>query len=330
MDGYPEYLSLLRSRGPWLAAAAAIACFLPHLAWQVFTGWPTLEFMKNAATGKYVALSPLALFLQQVVFMNPMTAPYWVGGLLLVASRRAPAAGRALAIVYAVVFGILAAQHNIKVTYLVTLFPMLMAVAGLAAEELFDRLNRQWPSVAAGTSVVLCGLLAMPFVLAVLPVDRYVAYARLLGVAPSSAERNPLGVLPQHFADMFGWPEMTATVAAAHASLTPGERASCVILCGNYGEAGAIDFFGRRYGLPHAVSGHNTYWLWGPGTGSERVVIRLGGSPREVTAACGGAVLAGVVRHPYSMPYENELPVWICRAPKVPLARQWSDLKVFN
>src|SRR5262249_10205215 len=85
----------------------------------------------------------------------------------------------------------------------------------------------------------------------------------------------------QHYADMFGWKEMAATVNEVYQRLSPEEKKDCSIFAQNYGEAAAIDFFGRKYGMPHAISGHNTYWLWGPGNATGKTMIVLGGEEKE-------------------------------------------------
>ncbi|UCE62024.1 MAG: hypothetical protein JSU63_09925, partial [Phycisphaerales bacterium] len=64
---------------------------------------------------------------------------------------------------------------------------------------------------------------------------------------------------------MCGWENQVETVARVYAGLTLDDQAKCSIWAGNYAEAGAIDFLGRRYGLPGAISGHNSYHMWGPG-----------------------------------------------------------------
>ena len=48
---------------------------------------------------------------------------------------------------------------------------------------------------------------------------------------------------------------MTKAVAKVYFSLPPAERATTAIFANSYGQAGAIDFFGPKYGLPKAISG---------------------------------------------------------------------------
>jgi hypothetical protein len=85
-----------------------------------------------------------------------------------------------------------------------------------------------------------------------------------LGIKTTRTEVAHSGPLPQHFGDEFGWEEMVRAVATVYDSMSPKERARTGILAGNYGEAGAIDFFGSRYGLPSAISAHQNYYFWGP------------------------------------------------------------------
>ena len=93
-------------------------------------------------------------------------------------------------------------------------------------------------------------VLLLPLVLPVLPIDAYLRYqAHLPFGVPKSEHNQDTAILPQHYADEFGWEEMVARVAAVYHSLTPEEQSKTAIFATNYGEAGAIDFFGDRYGV---------------------------------------------------------------------------------
>ena len=84
---------------------------------------------------------------------------------------------------------------------------------------------------------------------AVVPVNTAAAYARFWDVNKIHVQNYDPGPLPQFFADMFGWPHQAAVVGSVYRALTPSDRHDCGILAGNYGEAGAIDYFGAAYGL---------------------------------------------------------------------------------
>jgi hypothetical protein len=131
---------------------------------------------------------------------------------------------------------------------------------------------------AALIGVAVAGAVAAPMAIPVLSEKAFIAYSTMLGMTPSAtaAEHQKLGLLPQHFADQHGWPEMAAQVAAVYNALPPADRAKAVFLGLDYGEAAAIDIFGPPLGLPPAISGHNNYALWGPQGHDGSVLIVLG------------------------------------------------------
>jgi hypothetical protein len=151
--------------------------------------------------------------------------------------------------------------------------------------------------------------------------------AKLPFEVPRSEHSHMRAILPQHFADEFGWEEMVATVNQAYSRLSPEERPGCGIFAQNYGQAGAIDFFGRRYGLPHAVSGHQTYFLWGPRGYSGNCLIVLDDSKKTLEGLFERVEYVGKsADNPYAL--EREIPVFICRGAKFgSLAELWPRLK---
>ena len=174
------------------------------------------------------------------------------------------------------------------------------------------------------------GAVALPFALPLLPVETYIRYARTLGMAPSTEEHHRMGLLPQQYADMFGWEELVDEVERAYKSLSPEEQARCSIFAQNYGEAGAIDYFGPSYGLPRAISPHNNYYLWGPGDASGNVVIAVGMDLHKLNLLFADVQKAATIENPDAIPDENNLPVYICRNPRAPLSQAWPWLKFFG
>ena len=153
--------------------------------------------------------------------------------------------------------------------------------------------------------------------------------SRALGMAPSTEEKHDLGRLPQFFADRQGWDALVGDVAAVWNRLPAEERADAAILVGNYGEAGAIERLGRDSGMV-AISGHNNYWLWGPRGRGMRTLIVLSRHPERLRTWLGSVEQAGQTSCGDCMPYENHLPIWICRRPIMPLASRWPDLKHYE
>ncbi|HYJ32550.1 MAG TPA: glycosyltransferase family 39 protein [Candidatus Binatia bacterium] len=318
----------LLGTGPWLAGAIALALFAPHVVWQIQNGWPTLEFIRNATSLKMAATTPGEFLRDQILTLNPGAAPLWIAGLIygLVALRGRP--GQVLPWIYLSVLVLLLAQGHSRASYLTVAYPPLLALGGVAVER-WTGATRRWVRPALAALILLTGLVAVPLALPVLPVRTFVRYQSALGMAPRTEERNAMGALPQDYADMFGWEEMAALVARAYDRLTPEERGRCLIFGQNYGEAGAIDVIGRKLGLPPAISGHNSYWLWGPRRREWEVVIIIGGDRKDNAAFFDRIEIVGQTRSEWAMPYERGLDVSIARGPKMSLAEAWPRVKQY-
>jgi hypothetical protein len=320
----------LKTIGPWLAGALAAVLSTPYVLWQIFHGWPTLEFMKNAATGKMVSVTPVEFFSRQVGFMNPIHAPIWILGLGFLLFVRRFRQWRIFAWIYLTVATVLILAGQSKAFYLGPAYPPLLAAGAVALEGLLARKGWGWGREAVLAVMILGGMVLTPMALPVLPPEVFIQYSDALGLRPPPEEHHEQSELPQQYADQFGWREMAGTVAYVYRGLPEEERARCGIFGRNYGEAGAIDLFGRRLGLPGAISPHNSYWFWGPGETDFEVMIVIGGTRERLLEGFEEVIQAATVRSRYAMPYENNLPVFIARQPRRPLAEIWPSLRVFT
>ncbi len=323
---------LLLTRGPWIAAAVAGLLFLPNVIWQMQHGWPTIEFMENARRMKNVALPPATFLGEQVVSMNPAAAPLWIGGLVWLLGAPAGRAFRPFGVAYLAILVVFLTTAA-KPYYLAAYYSILFAAGGVGTEAVLASIANRTAARAVRIGVVaipvLVGIAIAPLALPVLPVEQYIRYAHWIGIGGAPAERHRMGVLPQFYADMFGWRELVTTVERAATHLTPEEREMAVVVTGNYGEAGAINFLGRGRAVPRAISGHNNYWLWGPGDLDPRVLLILGGSLEEHNE-CTTVQEVARTTCDYCMPYEDDLPVFVCRDVKGTVSQVWQAAKHFN
>ena len=312
----------LRTRWPWVAGTIALGLFLPFVLWNATHGWAHLEFMHNATSGKYSGLSPLSFIGGQLMQQNPVALPLWLAGLVFLAFSRAGRRWRLLAWIYATAFVILIVNGHSKSEYLSPSYSMLFAAGGVALERWLGGARRVLgPAYAA---LLLSGLALTPIVLPVLPVESYIRYAEALGIRPSTAENKELADLPQFYADMFGWKEKAEAVARVFHSLPKAEREKCAVLGDNYGRCGALDFFGRRLGLPPCISGHNSYWIWGPRGYDGEVLIVLGGALEDKQEIFESVEAAGEVSCRHCMPYENGLKIYVCRKLRITVPDLWA------
>lgn len=323
-----RWRSLLK---PWIYLGALIAgvMVLPNVLWQQAHGWPFLELGRAAVGGKNLAMSPPAFLLQQAIYIRPWSAPIWLCGLWACLVKPPLAVARAFAIAWLVLMGLFVILHG-KPYYAAAIYPVLLAF-GAQRIEAWTRGRPQAAArgVAVG-GVALLGLAAAPFTLPLLPVQAFIRYQRAIGFMPQTGERLTAAALPQYYADMFGWREMAAKVAAVYGALPPQDRARAVFYGENYGEAAAIDVFGRRLGLPPAISGHNQYFLWGPRGHDGSVDIVIGGDPRHYADLFGRVDVVGRIDTPYAMPYETGRPIYVLRDMKTPLQAYWPKVKHYE
>ncbi len=244
----------------WIAGAIALALFLPNIIWQIHHHFPTVEDLANVRReGKNVVLGPLAFVKEQIMDMHPILLPMWLAGLVwFLRDLR----WRLLGVIFTVFFISMVVAHA-KNYYVFPIYPMVFAGGAVAIERWL--VNRAvWTRAAVIAIIVLAALPAIPLGTWMLPPETLLAYQNAIGFKLSKIEVHQESLLPQPIADQFGWPEMVSEVATIYNSLPPDERAKTGIWAGNYGEAGAINEFGPRYGLPRAWSRHQNHWYWGP------------------------------------------------------------------
>lgn len=316
----------------WFMAAGLITFLiaLPNIIWQFQHNWPMIEDMRNvAATGKNVVLSPLEFILSQLFILNPFTAPVWIAGLMFFFFHEQGKRYRLFGIAYMVILGSMFVINS-KAYYIQASYPMLFAGGAVFWERLWQ--NKQyvkWLKSAYLVVMIIEGAILAPMMLPVLPVDDFITYQHRLGIETPKTEVSHVGPLPQWYGDMFGWPEMVETVAKVYNNLPPEERAKTAIVAGNFGEAGAIDLFGPSYGLPKAISGHQTYYLWDPRNYTGEVLILLGTSKDLAEQYCDSVEESEKVGHPYAM-REEHYTILICRDLKGGLQENWPKMKHWN
>jgi 4-amino-4-deoxy-L-arabinose transferase-like glycosyltransferase len=315
----------LTTRGPWIAIATAATLFAPNVLWEVAHGWPTVEFLHNARVEKMVRFGPLAFLREQVVSMHPVSALLWLAGLawLLFAERARP--WRFLGVAWVTLY-VLFVATGAKPYYLAPFYPVLFAAGGVALES---KIASPAARNAIAALLVAVGALIAPLGLPLLSPAGYVRWSSAMGLTASNGERSDTGVLPQWFADQFGWEPMVTKIAAAYSSLPPEEQRVAAIYGINYGEAGAVDWFGPALGLPHAVSGHNNYFLWGPPQeGRGAVLVALGNRP-DLERLYTDVRKVDETDAPLAMPSEHHRAIYVCRGPRRPLGEVWTSLKVY-
>jgi len=319
---------VFRSKWFWIGGLVALALFLPNLVWEAAHGWPQIEVVRNAHDLKNVPISPLRFLGEQILFLGPLAFPLWLGGLGWYFFSGEGKHFRFLGWAYLAVLAIFIIFGG-KSYYPLPAYPLLAAAGGVAFENLVRRPRRRWLAFSNPALLIIGGLATVPFGVPILPVNTFLRYSNIIPIGHAvKTERDAAVALPQLYADMFGWEGMAQTIAGVYHGLPATERAGCAILAGNYGEAGAIDYYGPALGLPKAISGHNSYYDWGPRGYSGGCVIIFGERATEFTAYFGQVERAAMITNPYAMAVEQNVPVYICRKPIAPLSVLWPRFKM--
>ena len=320
---------LMREKWIWLGGLGAFAIFLPNLVWEMRHQWPTIEILRNVARVKNVPVAPLEFIWQQTLLVHPVATPICLAGLYFLLWAKEGKPYRFLGWTSLLVLAQLLILKG-KIYYLAPIYPLLFAAGAAWIEARIRERNWNWMKPAILAPLVVGGIIAAPLALPLLSVAAMEKYSKFWNVEDVKVEKGNPGRLPQLWANMLGWENQVAVIARVYHNLPAEERNNCALLAENYGEAGAIDYFGPAYGLPKAISGNNNYYLWGPRNYSGEVVISVG-IPREKLQELFKEVKqAAIITHEYAAPDESNLPVYICRKPKLPLRQAWPKLKYYG
>ncbi len=292
----------LRSPWAWCAALLAVVLWAPNLSWQQAHGWPQLELGADVRA-EYGTLGGAAMLVGfQLLLLGPVASVLVVRGLRGALRRPEWSAVRPVAVAYLVLlptFVLLGGKNY----YLLGLLPPLAAVGAVAVAGRRSVREVRRFAVVLG----LTALLPLPALLPVLP--------------PHVLDASFYPALDEDGLETIGWPGVVATVRGVVAALPTEQRPDAVVVTSNYGEAGALQW----YGSPAPVySGHNGYGDWGPPTSSGPVVYVGGQAPSAGTLA--GCRLAATL----DTGVDNEEDgngVWVCDGPVGSWAQAWPRVR---
>ena len=226
---------------------------------------------------------------------------------------------------------ILIINGHSKSEYLASAFPPVFAGGSILIEKLTSKKIFGWIKFVLPILILLLGIISVPFALPILPVKSFIKYENKLGWAPSSPEGKRLSQLPQFYADMFGWQKMAKTCSDVYQSLPDSIKSSTLIFVGNYGEAGALQYYNSKYPVPPVICPHNNFWYWSfDQIKNQKYVIILGGRKEEHYNACSEVDSVGMFKCEYCMPYEDNQVLYFCKLKKgLNFKELWNKLKIF-
>ena len=324
-------------RTPYLMCVAAFVVLVlaPNLGWQAAHGWPFLAVIQGDATHRpsfangltleYQSLTnnAAAFALEQLLYTNPLAAPVWLAGIIAPFRIAALRDLRFVALAYVVLF-LAAVTLDAKGYYIIGIYATLLAVGAVAIERVAVPLRAALLGVLVAVAIV-----SLPMSLPVLPAQGLVAYTKLLGLTGRDA--TPAHLIQPLFAEEFGWDRLAQDVAHVYFALPDNIRAHTAIYADTYGDAGALDFFGPRHGLPPAISSQNNYYLWGTRGYDGTTLVAIGATRIDLLRRYYRSVtLARTSTEPYKWIVEGPSPIYLCRDPIAPLSQIWPHLRWYG
>jgi hypothetical protein len=299
----PACRAQLRTPYPWLGGVIAILLWLPNLGWQFMNGWPVLGLGADIAEEFGGVAGRLGLLLQASAMFSPLIAIVWIYGLVQLFRDAGWVRLRPIAVAFLVAAVIFVIAGG-KGYYLAGAIVPLVA-AGCTA------LAARWPGrrlIATGVVLAVSAAVAWPAFVPMLPVRTYAA--------------SFYPALDSDQLETIGWPEFADTVRATVDSLPADQRTRAVVFTRNYGEAGALDWYGL--GRP-VFSGHNAFGDWGPPSEGAGPVIVVGLA--DPTANFADCRVAAMINNDADADNEERgQPIWICSAPQGGWTEQWPRL----
>jgi Dolichyl-phosphate-mannose-protein mannosyltransferase len=277
---------LLWNRHALYALGIAFVLFLPNLLWQWRHGFPVVYHMNELQRTQLQYISPATFFSEQLLF-NLSVIYIWIAGLVAVGFSRQGRPYRFIGWSFVILLALLALGHA-KGYYSMGVYPVLFGFGAVGLERWTAKRFR-WrryvmvgATLVAGYGFIMVGLPVMP------PRQLAEHYAKD-GIARSAGalrwEDQKDHPLPQDFADMLSWKEMTGKVAAAYATLDDRQKRQTLLFCDNYGEAGAVNYYGPRYGLPPAYSDNASFLYWMPENYQYNVLLLVTDDKEEMSHA---------------------------------------------
>ncbi len=316
----------LKTKYPYLAATIALIIFSPYVIWNITHDFAHLEFMRNAASRKYGGLTPLSFILDQILILNPLSILIWLPGIFFYFFSKDGNKFCAVGFIWLTTFAVLFINWHSKGEYIAAAYQILFA-GGAVMIETWSK-KRSWLKYSVAIPVIVFGILIAPFARPLLPVEKFLEYQNAIGLKPPSNEGHETE-LSQFYSDMFGWGDLAKNVSKVYLSIPEAEREKTLVYCSNYGKAGAIEYFSKKYPLPMVICPHNNYWYWWPDTRKYTTIIIIGGETEEHLESLEEVYEAGYHQTKYAMPYENNEKIFIGRGLKVSIEEIREGNKIF-
>lgn len=257
--------SALANKHLYFAMLLGFAICSPNLVWQYQHHFPVLHHM-DLLTNQQLKHNSRVLFLADQLLITFPSFFLWLGGIWYLFLNKSVRHYLFLILIY---FGILSILlfFNGKAYYAAAMYPTLMVFGGIWFSKINFGKRFGWLRVAVPVCMMLITAFVLPMILPCMSADKLAAYYKAIRIDKGSVlqwEDHQEHSLPQDFSDMLGWDEMAKKTARVYSSLPDSVKNQTMVYGDNYGEAGALSFYRKKYGLPEIYSDDASYLFWLP------------------------------------------------------------------
>ena len=248
----------------YFALLIGLLIFLPNLLWQYNRNFPVVYHMRQLQRTQLQYLSPFNFLIEQLLMQLPVFF-IWLTGLWYVSFSAKSKPYRFLGWAYCWVIALLLIGRG-KGYYALGVYPVLVAFGAYRLEQL-TAIRLKWLHVAFLVFPLLFVRAFIPIALPVLSPGKLDDFYRKNHIEKFGAlkwEDGKNHPLPMDFADMLSWEEMAQKMARAYNTMSAEEKKNAILFCDNYGQAGAVNFYAKKYNLPEAYSDNASFLYWIP------------------------------------------------------------------
>ena len=258
----------------------------------------------------------LRFLIEQILIIHPLTLPIWIAGIFffIFFRTRQKIPDNGMDLYYSIDY--FSINERPIILYGTGLSDIISCWFGNIGNKTSPKTNKLAEICYSCSSAGVSAFITSPLWLPVLSIEKM----KKFGIADISYD----------FREMIGWPELVSSVSTAYNSLSKEEQMNTIIITGNYGEAGSINHYGPKFGLPIAASGIGSYYYWGPGNPDATSAIFIGYSEAYLSRLFSEVNVLEIFRNEYGINNEEQgIKIILCRKPNKPISELWSEFKHF-
>jgi len=260
-----KYRYLYISKYFTFALVIGLVIIFPNLIWQHQNNWPVLQHMSELRETQLVHVR-FSDFITDQFLMNAQALLIWFGALLVLLFYKKEKRYRLFGFIYIILLILLMAGSG-KSYYTLGVYPMLFVFGAYFFEKY---IKKKLIFIFSFIVIWMFGSLYVSLSIDGIP---FITLEKAVNKDAFRWEDGVYHDIPQDMADMTGWKEMGQKVGDIYLSLGQENRNNCNIYCYNYGQAGAVMFYGKEINIPQPISFNGSFVFWAPDSLSKDYMI---------------------------------------------------------